>query len=99
MASQHAEKPGGQNITKAEADKMKKAYRSKNKGKTESVGFSAEFVRSLVNNPQADTIWFSFAENDKGENTIIISSRDMTGQTLLDGDRGQLCPPYCPTFE
>ena len=88
-------KPGGEKISKAEADKMKKAYESKNPGKTRSVAFSAEFVRSLVNNPKAEAVVLSYAQNDKGEDTIIISPMDATGQALDEGDRGQACPPYC----
>jgi len=95
MANEKPGKPGGNKISKAEAENMTKTFRSKNKDKTHSVGYSAEFVRSLVNNPEAETIWFNFAENDKGEHTIIISPTDANGQTLDEGDRGQLCPPYC----
>jgi hypothetical protein len=95
MANEKPEKPGGQKITKAEAEKMKKAYQSKNPHKTKSVAFSAEFIRDLVNNPQAETVIFSFGENDNGEDTIIISPTDATGLTIDNGDRGSPCPPYC----
>ncbi len=89
-------KPGGEKISKAEAAKMKKAYKDKNKGKTEMVGFSADFIRELVSNPAVDTVWLAFAENDNGENTIIIQTMDAASTTIDDGDRGQLCPPNCP---
>lgn len=95
MANQKPDKPGGQKITKAEAEKMTKAYQAKNPGRTRSVLFSADFIRSLVNNPRAETIVLNFGLNEKGEDTIIVSPLDASGQTLDDGDRGQLCPPYC----
>lgn len=95
MANEKPDKPGGQKISKAEAEKMAKAYQSKNPGKTRSVAFSADFVRSLMSNPKAETVVFSFGQNDKGEDTIIISPTDASGQTLDDADRGSPCPPYC----
>lgn len=89
------EKPGGEKISKAEADKMKKTYQDNNKGKTRMVGFSAEFIRGLVNDPSADTVWLAFGENDKGENTVIVTTKTSSNETLADGDRGSPCPPYC----
>lgn len=96
------EKPGGAKIPKAEANKMRKAYEKNNKGKTQSVLFSADFVRSLINDPSIGTVSIDFAENEKGANTVIIRTIPISGsgvKTLTDegedGDRGQLCPPNC----
>ena len=89
------EKPGGEKISKDEADKMKKAYQENNKGKTRMVGFSAAFIRSLVNDPSADTVWLAFGETNNGENTVIVTTKNSNNETLADGDRGQPCPPYC----
>lgn len=89
------EKTGGQRISKDEADKMAKAYDSKNPGKTKSVIFSAEFVRSLISDPSTENVKLTFAQTDKGEDTIVISSLNAKGQPTDQGDRGQLCPPFC----
>jgi hypothetical protein len=89
------EKPGGQKISKEEAEKMAKAYDGKNPGKTKSVLFSADFVRGLVSDPKAETVKLTFASTEKGDDTIIITPLDATGQAIDQGDRGQLCPPYC----
>jgi hypothetical protein len=95
MANDKPPKPQGEKITKAEAEKMTKAYQARNKDKTRSVAFSADFVRNMVNNPIADIVVLRFAEVDSGEDSIVISTLDASGNTLEDGDRGQLCPPYC----
>lgn len=89
------EKPGGEKISKAEADKMKKKYQEHNKDKTHMVGYSATFIRQLVNDTKADTVWLAFGEDDNGDNTVIVTVVDANNQTLADGDRGQPCPPYC----
>lgn len=93
-----AKKPGGGKISKAEADKMKKAFQDKNKGKTRTVTFSAEFVRGLVNNPKAKFVELAFAETETSENTIVITTLDADSQTIDDGDMGQLCPPNCSPY-
>ena len=88
-------KTGGEKISKAEADKMAIAYDRKNPDKTKAVIFSADFVRSLLNDPQIDAVKLTFACSDTGEDTIVITTVNAKGQSIEHGDRGQLCPPYC----
>lgn len=88
-------KTGGEKISKSEADKMVLAYDRKNANKTKAVIFSADFVRSLVNDRQVDVVKLSFASTDSGDDTIVITTVNAKGQSIEHGDRGQLCPPYC----
>lgn len=92
------EKPG-KPITKEEFKKLKKKYDQNNPGKTKSVNFGPDTFKRILANSATDTISIFFGEDDAGKITVMLAGIDAYNTILYDTaeDRGQPCPPYCPT--
>lgn len=92
---------GGSPISKAEFEKMKKKWKDKNPKKTQSVEFSLESLKRVVDAPGAAGMRVYFGENDEGLDTVMLVPTNTDGSSNLTyiEDRGLLCPPNCPTDE
>ena len=88
----------GQSISKAEFEKMRKRWKDKNPKKTQSVEFSLESIKRVLDSPKAAGIRVYFGENDEGADTVMLVPTTEDGKSNLSfiEDRGLLCPPNCP---
>jgi len=84
-------------ISKEEFEKGKQKFKDKNKNQPEAIIFDSAAIKEIADkNPK---VALYFIEGDDGKNTIAVLGIDSENKlmTSLIEDKGQPCPPYCPS--
>jgi hypothetical protein len=88
------------NITKDAANQIIARYQNDSKSGTIKGGkVPSDAVLSILNQKDCVALRYYFAQNDAGENTLVLVGEDSTGTLIVPGvmiDSLPPCPPYCP---